>query len=377
MTPPGEHLDVTDLEVRGAQILDRFYDDAFVGLQETARSAAAEFVQANLITRSGARRPYPLADVDATLLPALRHLVNRRLMRIESTDQGDQIELVHDRLAAVALQRAQATQRQAEAAERLRREKEAAELEVLKQQARAAEMAQERARIEKARADDAVRSTRRARQLTAAVAFIGLVALAAALYGWNQSSRAAREILATEAARIDAEAKADQAQKALAAAEGALKAIAEAKNELTALANTTTGADKARAMQATTAVTQSWETAVNVVGQLQACPDGRRLYPQIAQGSDPGVINDLRATLRAKGFIVPRIEEVASANVPKSTEVRYFRKSESDGANLAVETLKAAGLPDVSAIYVEKYENSNKIRPCHYELWIGRGKAAS
>ena len=147
---------------------------------------------------------------------------------------GDQIELVHDRLAAVALQRAQATQRQTEAAERLRREKEAAELEVLKQQARAAEMAQERARIEQARADDAVRSTRRARRLMAAVALIGVVAVAAALFAMNRSRLAASEKqaaesarLLAESARIDAEAKADQAEKALAAAKSTLEAVAK------------------------------------------------------------------------------------------------------------------------------------------------------
>ena len=262
LTPPGARLNVTNLEGRGAQILDRFYDDAFIGLAESDRVAAAQFVQANLITRTGARRPYPLPDVDATLLPALRHLVNRRLMRIEVTEQGDQIELVHDRLAAVASQRAQATQRQAEAAERLRREKEAAELEVLKQRAHSTEIAQESARLEQARAEDAVRAARRARWLTAAMSVFGMFAFAAAILAWNQRESAMAARGAAEAARK--------------AAETALGAAREANEQLNTLVNTTTGADKLRAVQATSEVAQSYELAIMAVDQLrsEAVPEG-------------------------------------------------------------------------------------------------------
>ena len=104
-------------------------------------------------------------------------------MRIENTEQGDQVELVHDRLAAVALQRAQAAQQRTAEAEQLRREKEAADIEVLKQRARMAEIAEERARLEQARADDAQRASRRARWLTAALAIVAVLAMAAAVRG--------------------------------------------------------------------------------------------------------------------------------------------------------------------------------------------------
>ena len=186
-------------------------------------------------------------------------------MRIETTEQGDQIELVHDRLAAVALQRAQATQRQAEAAERLRREKEAAELEVLKQRARSTEIAQESARLEQARAEDAVRAARRARRLTAAMAVVGVIAFAAAFVAWNQRERAA-------VARQDAEAARKEVEAALKAAETALKAATAANEELTRLVNTTTGADKARAVKATSDVAQSYEQALTAVDAVS--PEG-------------------------------------------------------------------------------------------------------
>src|SRR5262249_16425613 len=77
--PPRAQLAVTDLEVRGAQILDRFYDAAFTELPEDRRAPVEHWVEKNLITDGGARRPYPLAAVDASLVPSLRSLVDRRL----------------------------------------------------------------------------------------------------------------------------------------------------------------------------------------------------------------------------------------------------------------------------------------------------------
>jgi hypothetical protein len=96
--------------------------------------------------------------------------------------------------------------------------------------------------------------------------------------------------------------------------------------------------------------------------------DPAGLYPQIARGSDPAVPNAIAEALRANGFIVPRIEEVAPEKMPANTEIRYFRKYESGGAELAVETLRAAGTDGASVKYVTGYETSETIRPCHYEL---------
>ncbi|MBS0174642.1 MAG: hypothetical protein JSR64_11455 [Nitrospira sp.] len=126
-TPAAQQIDVSDLENRGAQILDRFYDEAFAELSNEQCNEAARWVESDLITADGTRRPFPLHAVEEMLLPALRHLVNRRLLRIENTEQGDQVELVHDRLAVVALQRAQSRRQHVEETERLQREKQDAE----------------------------------------------------------------------------------------------------------------------------------------------------------------------------------------------------------------------------------------------------------
>lgn len=374
--PPGAQIDVGDLETRGAQILDRFYDGAFAELPEDLRAPAGDWVQENLITEGGARRPYPLAAVDATLLPALRHLVDRRLMRIENTEQGDQVELVHDRLAAVALQRLQASQQRAEEAERLRRGKEAAEMEVLKQRARMAEIAEERARLEQARADDALRASRRLRQLTVALAVVAGLALAAAGLAWNQRLRAeAATALAETATRkereatVEAEYRADAATQALNAYKKALEAADKAKAAATMALNKTS-AGQVQAAALLSDANRSYQSATQDARQLQDCPGGRRIYPHVGQDGDKALVQGLAPALRAAGFIVPPVQVVAPERMPAATVVRYFRKDEQDGAVAAAAALQRAGLVDVPARFVAGYENSTNIRPCHYELWL-------
>src|SRR5262249_10256698 len=86
-TPPASQLDVSDLEARGSQILDRFYDDAFGAIEGELRARAELFVESNLITPSGSRRPYPVEAVDPSLAPALAILGHRRLLRTDVTEQ--------------------------------------------------------------------------------------------------------------------------------------------------------------------------------------------------------------------------------------------------------------------------------------------------
>ena len=363
--PPAGRLDVTDLEARGARILDRFYDEAFLGLPEAQRVQAAHWVESDLITAGGTRRPYPLAAVDASLRSALRYLVDRRLLRIENTEQGDQVELVHDRLASIALQRAQVAQQRAEAAERLRRDKEAAELELLKERARAAELAEERANLERAKADDALRASRRARRGAFALALATLAAVGLAVVAWQATEQAQKE-------RLVAESKAALAAQAQQASEAALAAASKASEA----ANLLKSNQPDRVSQASTLLSEAdlaYQSATQDVKQLQACPGGRRIYPQVADEADRAAVDKLAPALRAAGFIVPRVEVVGRQKMPAQTEVRFFRKDEEGGALAATAALAQAGLPGVPARSVRGYEDSTSIRPCHYELWLAPG----
>ena len=370
--PPAAQLDVDNLEARGSQILDRFYDDAFAGVEQDVRAAAVQWVEENLITAGGLRRPFPAEAVDRALLPAIRVLERRRLLRTEPTEQGDQIELVHDRLAGVAWQRATVRQRRTEEAARLVHEKEAAERELLRQQAAMATLAHERAEAEQARAEEAVRASRRLR-LIAAVAMVLTIAAATMAVVAVRSQRAAEQARA----RADEATAAAQAQTAAALQSAeAYRKLAEAYEDARRAATAARQGDQGAATALLARADRSYSTSRSETAglQLESCPAGRRVYPHLAQGADPAALAPLGAALREAGFIVPPVELVARTQLPNQSAVRYFRRNESDGAEAAAAALRRAGLDDVEARFVPGYENSTRMRPCHYELWIPAGR---
>ena len=139
-----ERLDASNLEQSGGRIMESFYDAATLDVAP----AAIAFVEDELITPDGVRLFYPLksilqnpgiskADIDT--------LIGRRLLRRQPFAEGDRLEIVHDRLAAVARQRRQnresaaVQQRQLDAARQEATAKEANVRADLESQAREAE----------------------------------------------------------------------------------------------------------------------------------------------------------------------------------------------------------------------------------------------
>ncbi|MGY6274617.1 WD40 repeat domain-containing protein [Methylomonas sp. MgM2] len=97
-------LKTDDLAQSGGLIVERFYDDALKRLPDTA----GEFIEQRLITSDGVRLAYPIRSVaneKSLNQEHLQILLDKRLLRREALESGDRIELVHDRLAQVALQR--------------------------------------------------------------------------------------------------------------------------------------------------------------------------------------------------------------------------------------------------------------------------------
>ncbi len=97
-------LDAADLEQRGGRIMERFYDDATKGVAPTA----VAFVEDELITPDGVRLFYPLKSIlqnTGISKSDIDTLIERRLLRRQPFVEGERIEVVHDRLAAVARQR--------------------------------------------------------------------------------------------------------------------------------------------------------------------------------------------------------------------------------------------------------------------------------
>lgn len=65
--------------------------------------------------------------------------------------------------------------------------------------------------------------------------------------------------------------------------------------------------------------------------------------------------------------VIPGIE--LKENSPNDNELRYFHRSEKLEADSMAQTLRGLGV-DISSKYVAGYEDSNKIRPRHFELWL-------
>ncbi|AEF99997.1 WD40 repeat domain-containing protein [Methylomonas methanica] len=99
-----KQLKTDNLTQQGGLIVERFYDQAFADLPASVR----DFVEQHLITSDGVRLAYPVRSMETekrATAAQLNTLVDKRLLRRESLEEGDRIELVHDRLAQVALVR--------------------------------------------------------------------------------------------------------------------------------------------------------------------------------------------------------------------------------------------------------------------------------
>ena len=118
-------LDTRSLDRLGGQLLEKFYDDALAALPEKRREAAARFIETELITLDGTRRPFPEQSLARVGLDGgdIARLKDQRLLRTDNTEHGAYVELVHDRIATVVAGRAQKS-REREAA-RKEREKRA------------------------------------------------------------------------------------------------------------------------------------------------------------------------------------------------------------------------------------------------------------
>jgi hypothetical protein len=107
-------LETANLAQQGGVIIEDFYDNAFQDFPGKSADSARDFVENHLITADGVRLTYPLSSILSEQLATknqIQALVDKRLIRRENLEEGDRIELVHDRLALVAVQRRRESQR--------------------------------------------------------------------------------------------------------------------------------------------------------------------------------------------------------------------------------------------------------------------------
>jgi hypothetical protein len=149
------------------EILTSFYERAFVGMEESYRS----FVEDKLLTVSGARDRFNYEN--ALALPGiedhgLQLLINRRLLRLETSATSTWIELSHDAIASVA----QLSRKSRDERNRLLAEQREAE-----ERAKAAEASAAAARAEKIRVarELKTRSRQRRQAVNSAIALLLLL----------------------------------------------------------------------------------------------------------------------------------------------------------------------------------------------------------
>jgi len=93
------------------------------------------------------------------------------------------------------------------------------------------------------------------------------------------------------------------------------------------------------------------------------------VYVQIANEGQRAIAEKASAKLRTAGYIVPGIENVGKkANIPESTEVRYFPPTKQDDPDLK-RVVQALGQIGISA-------NTTLVKlsspPRQFELWFGK-----
>jgi hypothetical protein len=383
--PPAPTLDVRDLEGRGSRVIEQFYDRAFDSFPPARRAALADWLERELITASGTRRPFPRRDIAEALRGDVDALVGRRLLRYQSGEAGEHVELVHDRLAVVAQARAQLRRQAAEAQLRAERERDLASRRLLEEEKRAAELQlrrdAERADWERERAERIARDAKqrvRTLGIGGAIVLALLLALGVAVnVGLRERQRAKDErsnaAIATQRAEADALQQATRSQLAEVQKERDrhAKVLADAADIL----RKGGPAAPAKALGVLQGATEELKVVSREAqAQAEQCPSGRRLYPQVGDRIDLALVDRLAPALRRDGFIVLKTEVVEARKMPQRTQLRYFREAEAEIAAAAAASLARAGLDKIQPQYVKGHETSDGLRPCHFELWLVTGQ---
>lgn len=119
--------------------------------------------------------------------------------------------------------------------------------------------------------------------------------------------------------------------------------------------------------EVTTNIAKSDPTlAQNVKDNVQNIP--ARVYIHIRDEKQRDAAKLIGNKLEEEDFNVPGIERLSVG--PGTSELRYFRGSDKDGAERIVGLLHGLNLPDAQAKYIPGHENSKAMRDKHYELWI-------
>lgn len=99
-----------------------------------------------------------------------------------------------------------------------------------------------------------------------------------------------------------------------------------------------------------------------------------RIYIHIRKEEDRRGASRVAVQLKSTGYVVPGIERLVSVG-PKTSQLRYFRKTDAGEAGEIARLLMSSKV-SIEPQYVSGYENSDAIRPKHFEIWFAPGQPA-
>jgi Novel STAND NTPase 1 len=317
-------LDTENLAQLGGEIIEGFYDERLAPMPAAVR----RLIERELITSDGVRLQYPiqsaLAQGEASQ-EQINQLVGQRILRIESIGDSQRVELVHDRLAAVALKRRQeAEQRDATERRQLRQD-------------------------EAARLDAERRKAKQARRITWTATFAAILVALAFFYLYQRAATAEK------AARTEKDAALKSAQEALAAQRKAEEALAEARRAVEEAKYSSRKLDEA--YKANPALAKSM-TASGAANPL--------VYLQIPRNQERTTAERLQKQLKENGYDAPGIESVSIA--PKRFELRYFRDAEQVDAEKLAGLIKKWNYGDIQVHHIKGYETHSRLK--QFEIWF-------
>jgi hypothetical protein len=95
-----------------------------------------------------------------------------------------------------------------------------------------------------------------------------------------------------------------------------------------------------------------------------------RVYLHVLKGTSPERAQLLKKQLEEKGLVVPGIEMVDA--VPNQTELRYFVGSDESDLSKINQIMNGLAL-NANKVDLSSRYPSSRIRPRHYEIWLGKG----
>ncbi len=333
------------LEGNQEQVLSDLYERSTTDLPPEIRS----FIEDHLLTVSGYRDTVALEN--ALTMPgvtpaSIDTLVERRLLRREDRGGSPRLELTHDLLIGV-IRASRDGRRQKEIASKERAAMLQAQLE--QRQALIKAKKEELLELERTQA----REKQRRLRITIAI-FVVLTLAALSLAAWAVIAQRRANAARDEAIHYLAEFK--KAQQASATAQTSAQANA---------------AKYAASLQVLSSVSnKDVQTAVDAQSAAEVLP---RVYIQIVNQDDRPFAEGIRNRLISSGILVLGIQYVSSAAALTTSDVRYYRKADLPEAQKIVDLLKSAGVATVPPKYLSGYEDSTKIRPNHYEVWLANG----